>query len=520
MLDDIDFYKNQKPFTLQEQRAIAATMNCLVCNSVLYPMNMSVQNGKLLADAALTCRLLYERDVKEEFCPPALWIGPTRESSNNAGLKITPSLARQILVADAKDAANATVKLLCIQPHCFSSKDRILLMREVITQDKEIGKWNLAPAFGGNPPIKMTIRRDYILEDALYHFSKLGSGAKGKMEITFVNQAGMLEAGLDHGGLLKEFLEETAKKGFDPNTGLFTSGDDGLLYPSALAEQMDHGLALLHLLGMVIGKCIYEGILVDFQFANFFIAQILGQSPQLEDLRSYDKTLYQNILNVKQYQGNAEDLGLYFAIEGDILGRHVVNDLLPGGQEIQVSDANKSLYVHLVANWYLNKQTASLTHAFITGIKQILNVSWLKLFSPRDINYLISGEHQDIDIDDLKRHTMYVGGYNASSPTIKLFWKTMHNLKPDDQRAVLKFVTSCSRPPLLGFVNLNPPFTIQKVKCKTSMFASIGLSQDADRLPTSATCFNTLKLPNFKTTKKLKEKLLYAVHSATGFELT
>ena len=52
------------------------------------------------------------------------------------------------------------------------------------------------------------------------------------------------------------------------------------------------------------------------------------------------------------------------------------------------------------------------------------------------------------------------------------------------------------------------------------MLASIGLGKDADRLPTASTCFNCLKLPNFKTKRAMREKLLYAIKSGAGFELS
>ena len=40
------------------------------------------------------------------------------------------------------------------------------------------------------------------------------------------------------------------------------------------------------------------------------------------------------------------------------------------------------------------------------------------------------------------------------------------------------------------------------------------------RLPTASTCFNLLKLPNFKSRKVLKEKLLYAIKAEAGFDLS
>ena len=36
----------------------------------------------------------------------------------------------------------------------------------------------------------------------------IGGVIKGRLMVTFVSQHGVLEAGIDHGGLVKEFLEE------------------------------------------------------------------------------------------------------------------------------------------------------------------------------------------------------------------------------------------------------------------------------------------------------------------------
>lgn len=89
----------------------------------------------------------------------------------------------------------------------------------------------------------------------------------------------------------------------------------------------------------------------------------------------------------------------------------------------------------------------------------------------------------------------------------------------------LKFVTSCSRQPLLGFKQLNPAFCIQKVPAYASQYsagmeAAPSNSSEAPRLPTAATCMNLLKLPQYDSTATLREKLLYAVRSNSGFELS
>jgi ubiquitin-protein ligase E3 C len=129
------------------------------------------------------------------------------------------------------------------------------------------------------------------------------------------------------------------------------------------------------------------------------------------------------------------------------------------------------------------------------------------MFSPRELQILISGTPNPIDLEDLKKHTNYSGGYSDTHPAIKCFWKVVAEFSETEKRQLLKFVTSCSRPPLLGFKNLHPPFCIH--------FAG-----KEDRLPSSSTCMNLLKLPEYIEKETLKSKLLYAITSGVGFELS
>lgn len=52
------------------------------------------------------------------------------------------------------------------------------------------------------------------------------------------------------------------------------------------------------------------------------------------------------------------------------------------------------------------------------------------------------------------------------------------------------------------------------------MFAALG-GHDVARLPSASTCFNMLKLPNYRRAGTLRDKLLYAIRNNTsGFELS
>ena len=130
-----------------------------------------------------------------------------------------------------------------------------------------------------------------------------------------------------------------------------------------------------------------------------------------------------------------------------------------------------------------------------------------------------------IDVADLRRHTRYAGGYNDLTPTVRDLWAVLNEFSREDRALFLKFVTSCSKPPLLGFKHLQPAFTIQCVSADgsevPSVLAFFGMGRkETSRLPTASTCFNLLKLPNFKNKKVLKEKLLYSIRSGAGFELS
>jgi len=44
-----------------------------------------------------------------------------------------------------------------------------------------------------------------------------------------------------------------------------------------------------------------------------------------------------------------------------------------------------------------------------------------------------------------------IGGYTSDHQVIVMFWRVIENFTDTERRQLLKFVTSCSRPPLLGF---------------------------------------------------------------------
>jgi len=107
----------------------------------------------------------------------------------------------------------------------------------------------------------------------------------------------------------------------------------------------------------------------------------------------------------------------------------------------------------------------------------------------------------------MRKHLTYAGEFSATHPTIVMFWEVFASLTEEQRGKLLRFVTSCSRPPLLGFSEIQPPLCIHSVK-------------EIERLPTASTCFNLLKMPAYSSKSQLREKLLYAIESNSGFDLS
>lgn len=401
------------------------------------------------------------------------------------------------------------------------------------------------------------IRRDNEFEDAFEQFYPLGQGLKEPIQITFMDQFGAPEAGIDGGGVTKEFLTSVTDRAFRPtdHIDMFVENDQHLLYPNPAAVE-EHKEALrqaglrenspesrlqqsellqrYEFLGRIIGKCLYEGILVDVNFAPFFLRKwaLTGGAgsapnetnyrPTLNDLRDLDEELYQGLHKLKTYPGDVEDFSLNFTVTDTVIvdyttepkkSKAVTKELRPDGANTPVTNQNRLVYISYMARHRLQNQPYLQTTAFLRGLSTMIQPSWLSMFNQSELQTLISGTRTSIDVEDLRRNTMYGGTYvigddGLEHPTIQLLWKVIKEMSDDERRAVLKFVTSTPRAPLLGFGTLNPRFSIRDA------------GSDQERLPSTSTCVNLLKLPMYKDETTLKEKLLYSVFSGAGFDLS
>jgi len=191
-----------------------------------------------------------------------------------------------------------------------------------------------------------------------------GENLKERLYVVFVDAFGIEEAGIDHGGVTVELIEEVIKRGVDPEFGLFQRTPEGYLYCSTLAEQHPRGINMLYFIGQMLGKALYEGLLIDIPLAPFFILRLQEQTPTFDDLATLDSDLHRNLIQLKRYEGDASDLGLVFSVEAEIFGKRVTEELLPGGSDIPVTNQNKLQYIYLMADWHINKKVGKSVKTF------------------------------------------------------------------------------------------------------------------------------------------------------------
>lgn len=80
--------------------------------------------------------------------------------------------------------------------------------------------------------VGVRIRRDHLFEDSYALLNVLGVRLKSRVQITFISEHGIEEAGIDGGGVFKEYMDTLTRASFDPDNGLFNVSTDQLLHPN------------------------------------------------------------------------------------------------------------------------------------------------------------------------------------------------------------------------------------------------------------------------------------------------
>ncbi|CUM62838.1 uncharacterized protein PRCAT00000396001 [Priceomyces carsonii] len=424
---------------------------------------------------------------------------------------------KKLRLSNLSSTTSAKLEILKKLPFFVPFNHRVKIFQTLIDLDKQ--RFNPDPfAMIAPPRLKADIRREFLLKDAFNSFHKVGSAFRNQLQVVFYNEYGGQEAGIDGGGITKEFLTSVVSEGI--KSDLFKETLENQVYPNddiykKLSKNIDtqeqqEKLLYLRFMGNVIGKCFYENVLIDVSFAPFFLNKWCNDNMKnsINDLSYLDKELYSNLMKLTNMSNEElESLDLTFTTNEQVGGRNVTFDLMPNGEHIKVDTTTRLNYIHQLSNFKLNQSLHIQTKFFLEGLREIISPSWLSMFDSVELQMLISGDKKDVDVQDWKDNAEY-GGFFDDDITIKYFWEVVSEMSPEERFKLIKFVTSVSRAPLLGFGSLSPKFGIRNS------------GRDIERLPTASTCVNLLKLPDYQDKSLIRSKLLYAINTDSRFDLS
>jgi ubiquitin-protein ligase E3 C len=116
-----------------------------------------------------------------------------------------------------------------------------------------------AARLGLTGALRIEVRRDALVADAYDQLSEVGPRLKGMVKVEFISEQGLNEAGIDGGGLFKEFIDSFAKEAFSPTYGLFIPTSHQLLTPNPASAMLgSNHLRYFNFVGKILGKSMYE----------------------------------------------------------------------------------------------------------------------------------------------------------------------------------------------------------------------------------------------------------------------
>ncbi|PRP86145.1 ubiquitin-protein ligase E3A [Planoprotostelium fungivorum] len=347
------------------------------------------------------------------------------------------------------------------------------------------------------PFLGIRVKRESVVQDTLYELGQYPTeDLRKELRVHFVG-----EEGVDEGGVKKELFQLIVKEIFDPKFGMFIHNSETGAY---WFNPNSTDFAEFQLIGTLLGLAIYNNVILEVHFPKFMYKKMYNVKADLEDIKSYDPSLYQGFRKLLEYsEGDVEDIfGLTFQVTyKNEFGENATFDLKENGEQIPVTNENREEYVRLYMEYLTETSVKQQYDRFYKGFSTLCSSPAFHLFRMEEIELLICGV-STLNFHELEKVTHYEG-YTKDSDVIRNFWEVIHSLSEEQKKKFLSFTTGCDRAPIGGLQNMR--FSITRA------------GEDSDRLPSAHTCFNHLLLPEYSTKEKLKERLVTAIGNSEGF---
>ncbi|KAF1770200.1 hypothetical protein GCK72_002018 [Caenorhabditis remanei] len=362
--------------------------------------------------------------------------------------------------------------------------------------------------FGDNPAnilhCEISVRRDFIVADTMLKLSSLSDADLRKaFKVKIIG-----EEADDAGGVRKEFFLIVMRKILQPEYGMFSEDEEShLVWFSGLSAEFCEREQFRQL-GKLVGLAVYNSVIVPFPFPLALYKFLLDTPPTLDDLSELSPSEGKGLQALIDYEGDdVEDVfGLNFCITFDVFGEKKQVEMVPGGEDKAVTNANRDEYVRLFVRHRLelglNNEIAEQALMFRKGFTDALHSRVLRFFQPRELMELIVG-NENYDWNEFRDLVDYKGEYTAAHPAIQAFWKAFFALDEEERKKFLQFLSGSTRLPLAGMKELK----------------AVIQPSSPESLPVAHTCFNLLDLPNISDDVEMLRRLRISIEHTEGFTL-
>ncbi|KAF9158636.1 hypothetical protein DFQ26_007397, partial [Actinomortierella ambigua] len=431
---------------------------------------------------------------------------------------ISPSCKAHIMNLDAMNQMSAFYEEACVRHAMLAQTQR--LFSDALTSAAAAAATTTAEVQKGiraitTPYLVLELTRARLVQEAFDQLVAKHADLKKPLKVAFVDVG---EEGMDQGGVTKEFFQVMLEKVFDSKFGLFKELEEtrawwieGALDGSSTVvvseEEVGQRLVEYELVGILIGLALYNGVILGVRFPSILYRKLLGWPVDLQSFTESFPALGQGLRQMLEWSdGDVYDVFMRnFEISYDHMGQVVTLPLIPGGEEIEVTNDERQRYVQLYMDHYGGEHVSREFAAFQRGFLKICEGEALAMLRPEELELLLCGNPM-LDMHDLEQACLYDDGYSAQHGLMREFWSIVHTeMTAEQHKQLLSFVTGSDRVPIRGLRDL--VFVIQRN------------GPDSERLPTALTCFSRLLLPEYSGREKMKERLVTAIENSHGFGL-
>ncbi|KAA0163733.1 hypothetical protein FNF28_04123 [Cafeteria roenbergensis] len=323
------------------------------------------------------------------------------------------------------------------------------------------------------------------------------------------------EGSIDVGGAFRETLDEAAQELSSGKTVLFLRcpngrGDFGQnrekVLPSPSASSAMH-LEMFRFVGFLMGLALRTRFALPFDMPSLVWKSILGDALTGSDLDAVDELCQQALggmlsLDREAFEERVDERMVTRLSDGSL------RELVPGGSSQRVTWENKEDFARRVVATRLSESAPQL-RAIRRGFNTVVPIRCLQLLHWRELEELVCGS-PTIDVEALRRHTVYRGAFSATHPVVQAFWEVLRGMSQPERQQFVRFCWGRGRLPLRDS-DWTQPFNL------TAMSASSTSTAD-QLLPVSHTCFHQLDLPMYSSAKTMRSKLLYAIANCRAID--